>query len=684
MPANTQNPALLGASPYAIGPFTQEIFNRPAEIAPLKTSGYEGTGTAAAMFASKFIEGLQSSRREQFMRSEEQRMNNLSVAQNAYARIAADPNLAPEAKAEAGRMYDQYMTKLALKDVPKGADKSHPLAGFAKSILEHASGGAAIPKKWDGSPGELLSHFETIRSRPEYDMTAKRGQAQQALSQAIQQVRDESGPSGFHAGLLYQHPVAGPILRNLGALGMDEKQILMGVPPPPANPIEAAQYEAVARSHKQRKAASLAALDESGQVPEAQGPPAPTSFDPKILHPDQPPPYITEELFNPLINKEAGIAPKTLHGPNGEVINPLYVGDSLNGGRYAGYYDPLTHKRLNPIGYSPERPSPVSHTLEDMPGSPSKQLTFYDARGRKVGVGGTVTPTPTFSGTDSAGRPAEIQVLPGGKTQVLGAKPVEKKEHILPPYEEVGPNGELNSVVKRLVTTPEFAAPGGGTAQPPAPRSAPPPVAAPKPIVSPTGISSQSPFAAPAGPPQAAAQPATGAQVVSSHPVVKDFSPAERSDLRDIKEAETLGGQIMAALETKDKAGVPLYERFGKGGLGALLQKGYGMEASALYRLGLPPGEIGDLISNVGRFKALGTGPLMSSIGRGKTIMETVQSHMGEMDKGGVDSYALLHQKMSAIMRSLSQGRQAIYEVHKMSPYGPEGDNPLGLTLKKK
>lgn len=129
------------------GPFT-DVLSTPlvmGRAGQQQFSGAEGTAGAIMGVASRFLEGVSAGRLRKFQQQENENLKQMARATEVLQHIESDPDVTPEAKAEAGAQFRQILAGRVHQAATEGErDKANPQRGIfsvVKSVVEGMTGG---------------------------------------------------------------------------------------------------------------------------------------------------------------------------------------------------------------------------------------------------------------------------------------------------------------------------------------------------------------------------------------------------------------------------------------------------------------------------------------------------------------------------------------------------------------
>jgi hypothetical protein len=176
-----------------LGPFASP-YEQPT-VQRLQPTGNEGEGTALGMFATSFLEGFRQSKLQKMQQQENALIRNVKLAEADLNAIMADENIAPEAKEQARRAYQQYIGNALATNTAKGA-KKNPIVGFINQFAQGLTGGQVQDKAAQSDPNEFFRLTSELRTNPEYSIKNRREMARKQLGDAYSQIMKmgEAGP----------------------------------------------------------------------------------------------------------------------------------------------------------------------------------------------------------------------------------------------------------------------------------------------------------------------------------------------------------------------------------------------------------------------------------------------------------------------------------------------------------
>lgn len=146
-----------------LGPLTPQSTKPTPAYAPSKAG-------AVALFANKFLTGLQQGRRTAYERSEQTKAEHRENFNTVYAHILKSDQYSPEAKRAAEQVYNQTMG-VQINEAVKGADKAHadnPIMALAKSVGQAMAGPGENKKHKDY--GDSLNALVAITRDPKFQV----------------------------------------------------------------------------------------------------------------------------------------------------------------------------------------------------------------------------------------------------------------------------------------------------------------------------------------------------------------------------------------------------------------------------------------------------------------------------------------------------------------------------------
>lgn len=150
------------------GPYTGAITGplTPQRQQPTQPMGYPGTAGSIVSFVDNFLKGVQSGRRTQYERSEQQKQEHYDNFQGQYSRMMADPTISPEGKRHATEIFNTAAAGHLHQVVKDSAssNKDNPLWHFAKAAAGAIGGPTANASHADYDVNDLL----TISRDPQY------------------------------------------------------------------------------------------------------------------------------------------------------------------------------------------------------------------------------------------------------------------------------------------------------------------------------------------------------------------------------------------------------------------------------------------------------------------------------------------------------------------------------------